>query len=76
MSLVDHFINGNGPNFKNISTTAIYNPASGEEVSRVVSGTANCVDEAVKSSLKAFPEWSGMTPLVRSRKMFKLKEII
>jgi len=76
MSLVDHFINGEGPNFQNISTTAIYNPASGEEVSRVVSGTSNCVDEAVKSSLKAFPEWSGMTPLVRSRKMFKLKEII
>jgi len=76
MSLVDHFINGKGPNFQNISTTAIYNPASGEEVSRVVSGTANCVDEAVMSSLKAFPEWSGMTPLVRSRKMFKLKEII
>ena len=76
MSLVDHFINGGSPNFKDLSSTSIYNPATGEETSKVVSGTFNCIDSAVKSSLKAFPEWSNMTPLVRSRKMFKLKEII
>ena len=76
MKLVDHLINGQNADFPNLSTTPIYNPASGEEISRVVSGTTNCVDQAVKSSLNAFPEWSSMTPLVRSRKMFKLKEII
>ena len=76
MSLVDHFISGESPNFIDLSSTPIYNPATGEETSKVVSGTFNCINSAVKSSLKAFPEWSNMTPLVRSRKMFKLKEII
>ena len=76
MKLVDHLINGKNAGFSNLTSTPIYNPASGEEVSRVVSGTANCVNEAVKSALEVFPEWSNMTPLARSRKMFKLKEII
>ena len=76
MKLVDHLINGQNADFPNLSSTPIYNPASGEEISRVVSGTANCVDQAVKSALNIFPEWSSITPLVRSRKMFKLKEII
>ena len=76
MKIVDHFINGKNAEFPNLPSTPIYNPASGEEILRVVSGTANCVDEAVKSSLKVFPEWSSLTPLARSRKMFKLKEII
>ena len=76
MKLVDHLINGKNAEFLNLSSTPIYNPATGEEISRVVSGTADCVDEAVKSALNIFPEWSSMTPLVRSRKMFKLKEII
>jgi len=48
MKLVDHLINGQNAGFPNLSTTPIYNPASGEEISRVVSGTANCVDQAVK----------------------------
>jgi len=39
MSLVDHFINGGSPNFKDLSSTSIYNPATGEETSKVVSGT-------------------------------------
>ena len=76
MKIVDHFINGKMLNSPNLPSTPIYNPASGEEISRVVSGTANCVDEAVKSSLKGFSKWSSLTPLARSRKMFKLKEII
>ena len=76
MKLVDHLINGKNAGFSNLTSTPIYNPASGEEVSRVVAGTANCVNEAVKSALEVFPEWSNMTPLARSRKMFKLKEII
>ena len=56
MKLVDHLINGKNAGFSNLTSTPIYNPASGEEVSRVVSGTANCVNEAVKSSLDIFPE--------------------
>ena len=76
MNIVDHFINGKNAGIPNLPSTPIYNPASGEEISKVVSGTANCVNEAVKSSLNAFPEWSSLTPLARSRKMFKLKEII
>ncbi|MBL6850770.1 MAG: aldehyde dehydrogenase family protein, partial [Alphaproteobacteria bacterium] len=76
MKLVDHFINGKNAEFPNLSSTPIFNPASGDEISRVVSGTLDCVNKAVESSLKILPEWSNLTPLARSRKMFKLKEII
>jgi len=76
MKLVDHFINGKNAEFPNLTSTPIFNPASGEEVSRVVSGTLDCVNKAVESSLNILPEWSSLTPLARSRKMFKLKEII
>ena len=40
MKLIDHFIDGKSPNFPELSSTPVFNPASGEETSRVVSGTA------------------------------------
>ena len=40
MKLLDHLINGKNAEFLNLSSTPIYNPATGEEISRVVSGTA------------------------------------
>ena len=76
MKLIDHFINGKSPNFSGLSSTPVFNPASGEETSRVVSGTAECINKAVNSAKEIFPEWSATTPLVRARKMFKLKELI
>ena len=76
MKLIDHFINGQSPNFSGLSSTPVFNPSSGEEISRVVSGTTECINKAVNSAKEIFPEWSATTPLVRARKMFKLKELI
>ena len=76
MKLIDHFINGKSANFSGLSSTPVFNPASGEETARVVSGTSDCINAAVKSAKEIFPEWSNTTPIVRARKMFKLKELI
>ena len=49
---------------------------AGENIAEVVTGNDNCIKDAVESAKAIFPRWSSETPLSRSRKMFKLKEII
>ena len=50
MKLIDHYINGENANFSGRSSTPVFNPASGEETARVVSGTTECINAAVKSA--------------------------
>ena len=76
MKKIEHLINGKlNSNFVN-NTSSVFNPATGEEASQVVLGTEKCVQDAVNSAKNAYISWSSETPLMRSRKMFKLKEII
>ena len=76
MKKIEHLINGKlNSNFVN-ETSSVFNPATGEEASQVVLGTEKCVQDAVNSAKNAYTSWSAETPLMRSRKMFKLKEII
>ena len=66
MKLIDHFINGKSPNFSGLSSTPVFNPASGEETSRVVSGTAECINKAVNSAKEIFPELRDFEIFLRS----------
>ena len=76
MKKIQHFINGKYVSNNCKATTPVFNPATGENISEVVSGNENCIKDAVESAKAIFPKWSSETPLSRSRKMFKLKEII
>ena len=76
MKKIQHFINGKYVSTNCMDSTLVYNPATGENISEVVTGNENCIKDAVESAKAVFPKWSSETPLSRSRKMFKLKEII
>ena len=76
MKKIQHFINGKYVSNNSKASTLVFNPATGENISEVVSGNENCIKDAVESAKAIFPKWSSETPLSRSRKMFKLKEII
>ena len=54
MKLIDHYINGENANFSGLSSTPVFNPASGEETARVVSGTTECINAAVNQQKKFF----------------------
>lgn len=62
-----HVIDGigedNGPG-KHID---VLNPANGETIARIVSGTAEDVDRAVSAARAAFPKWKGLQPSDRAR---------
>src|SRR5258707_2588794 len=50
------------------STTArVFKPATGEQTGLLYLATAAEVGEAVAAATKAFPAWSGTTPLRRAR---------
>jgi aldehyde dehydrogenase (NAD+) len=56
---------------------AVENPANGETIARVASGTAEDVDAAVLAARRAFedPSWREMGPAERSRLLYRLVEI-
>jgi len=54
----------------------VINPCNEDPFAVISLGSKEDTDLAVKSAKKIFPEWSNTTPIVRARKMFKLKELI
>lgn len=72
---IPHYIDG-----KNISPTSrtqnIFNPATGEIIGEVLLADKNIIDQAVSAAKKAFPEWSSLSPLKRSRILFKFKSLL
>lgn len=75
MYIVPHFING-----KRVASTGktleIYNPAEGKPAGQVVLADKNMVNQAVAAAQQAFPAWSAVSPLRRSRILFKLKSLL
>ncbi|MGR3304220.1 MAG: aldehyde dehydrogenase family protein, partial [Candidatus Scalindua sp.] len=59
-------------------TFPVYNPASGEEITRVAEGDREDIDRAVKAGRDAFENgpWRTMTPAERSRVIWKIGDLI
>tara|TARA_R110002049_G_scaffold10471_2_gene51459 strand:- start:435 stop:1943 length:1509 start_codon:yes stop_codon:yes gene_type:complete len=57
-------------------TKYIFNPATGEVISKVSMGTSDNVNLAVKSAKEALKEWSKLSPLKRARFLFKYTELL
>ncbi|GAB4221751.1 MAG: CoA-acylating methylmalonate-semialdehyde dehydrogenase [Francisella sp.] len=75
MKLIKHFINGQ--DFEQHDRVLdVYNPAKGQVIAQVGLGNANTVDEAVAKAKEAFKSWSKLSPLKRSRYLFKLVDIL
>ncbi|MFC5590458.1 aldehyde dehydrogenase family protein [Sporosarcina soli] len=58
---VGHFINGVEESLA-ANDFPSYNPATGQEIARVSSGTEKDVDRAVQSAKQAFEKWKNMSP--------------
>jgi len=57
-------------------TMEVLNPATGEPIAEVPSGTAADVDRAVEAAKQALPEWLDSTPGERAELLLKLADII
>ncbi len=57
-------------------TTPVFNPASGEEIARVVNSGASEIDDAVDAARNALGEWAAMPALKRARFMFRFKQLL
>ena len=66
-----NIVKGNSPNY-----IPVDNPSTGEIISEVILSDSKDFDNAVNSSLRAFENWSQVTPLKRSRIISKYKEYI
>jgi malonate-semialdehyde dehydrogenase (acetylating)/methylmalonate-semialdehyde dehydrogenase len=58
------------------STTAVYNPSTGEVIAKTPVGSGSDVDAAVAAASAALPEWSETPVVERARVMFAYRELI
>ncbi len=75
MNIIPNYINGKK------TTTAknffdVYDPSTGEKVSKVVSSDINDFEKVIKSSKESQIEWANTTPLKRSRIISNYKNLI
>jgi malonate-semialdehyde dehydrogenase (acetylating) / methylmalonate-semialdehyde dehydrogenase len=54
----------------------VYNPAKGEVIARTPLSTAEDLDAAVVAAKKAFPEWRDTPAVVRSRALFRFRQLL
>ena len=54
----------------------VVNPATGKTIAWVPISTRAEMDAAVAAAKEAFPDWRRTTPLARSRRLFRLKELL
>ena len=74
--LIGHFIDGEVVSFQGERSADVFNPAFGKVQSQVALATAMTVNEAVAAAKAAFPAWSELSPLRRSRILFRFKELL
>jgi aminobutyraldehyde dehydrogenase len=71
-----NFVGGEWVDAVEGGTMAVLNPATGETIAEVPSGTAADADRAVEAAAKALPEWLETTPQERSEALLKLAAVI
>ncbi|MCF6776062.1 CoA-acylating methylmalonate-semialdehyde dehydrogenase [Thiotrichales bacterium 19X7-9] len=73
--MIEHFING-----KKVSSSShtydIYNPATGEIIDTLAMGSESEIDQAVIAAKNAFASWGKLSPLKRSRVLFKYYQLL
>jgi malonate-semialdehyde dehydrogenase (acetylating)/methylmalonate-semialdehyde dehydrogenase len=76
MKTIEHFVNGNSFSGSSKRTSDVFNPATGEVSAKVNLASKKDVDDAVAVAKNAFIKWSQVSPLQRSRILFKFKNLI
>jgi malonate-semialdehyde dehydrogenase (acetylating)/methylmalonate-semialdehyde dehydrogenase len=73
---LQHWIGGTTTAGTSTRTAPIWNPATGERSRQVVLGSTQDVDDAVRSGLKAFEDWSQASLSKRSKVLFAFRELV
>src|SRR5438034_263252 len=71
-----NFVGGEWVDAVDGGTMEVLNPATGETIAEVPSGTRADVDRAVEAAKKALPEWLETTPGERAEALLKLADTI
>jgi malonate-semialdehyde dehydrogenase (acetylating)/methylmalonate-semialdehyde dehydrogenase len=74
MNTISHLIDGQKTGSGN--STPVFNPATGEETARVLSGGAAEIDSAVKAATAAFPGWAATIPSKRAKVMYEMRRLM
>ena len=76
MTMIEHWIGGKTTPGTSTRTSAVWNPATGEQQADVILASAADVDQAVNAASAAFEEWS-QTPVSRRTKiLFAFRELV
>ena len=76
MELIKHIIGGVNTAGTSTKTTAVYNPALGEQSAEVVTANIEDVNSAVAAAIAAFPAWSKMPANKRANVMFNMRTLL
>ncbi|MFG6137285.1 CoA-acylating methylmalonate-semialdehyde dehydrogenase [Halomonas sp. B23F22_10] len=76
MNQIHHFLNGSIVEGRSQRFAPVYNPATGEQSAQVALATADETRDAVRQAHDAFAAWSRVSPLKRSRILFKFKALV
>ncbi len=76
MKKIENYINGNIVKGNSLRYIPVENPSTGEIISEAILSDSKDFEKTVNSSLKAFENWSQVTPLKRSRIISKYKDLI
>ena len=75
MKIIKHYLDGKDYDGGD-RTSDVFNPATGEVISKVQLGNKNVVKKAVDVSLKALEGWKLTTPAKRASIMFNYKKLL
>jgi len=76
MRQISHFIDGAAVASASGRTGDVFNPNTGEVQAKVGLGTADELELAVQSALRAQPSWAVVNPQRRARVMFEFKRLL
>ncbi|MCM5705214.1 CoA-acylating methylmalonate-semialdehyde dehydrogenase [Larsenimonas salina] len=76
MNTIQHYLNGAISTGQSDRFAPVYNPATGEQSAQVALATADETRNAIGIADEAFKRWSKVTPLRRSRILFRFKALI
>jgi malonate-semialdehyde dehydrogenase (acetylating) / methylmalonate-semialdehyde dehydrogenase len=76
MRTINHWIDGHAGQGESERYGAVYDPASGQQTTRVAYATGDDVDDAVQAAKAAFPAWRDTPVVKRARVMFAFLDLL
>ncbi len=76
MITIQNAINGRKITSTSSRTSAVYNPATGEQTAMLPLSTRDDVNAAIAAAKAAAPGWASLPPLKRIKPIFKFKELL